>query len=210
MDDRIRADIEYRMGLWKTDDVSYNKEDVLQELESTSFRNWLDAGQSDQLFRNLRSLESRPLHPDRKMYTVMLAVMIMQSGARISDDNKQHLRDIAPRIPEYTVSRASKPQFEGFRHPGRVQFLAALEHHRPGTRRNFGAKRSVPGRLASVVKTGSDARDTDIRTSYYHCGKSEGDKFGFHCPCLICMAAWYCDQVGTSMDYGQLPSSLRS
>jgi len=70
------------------------------------------------------------------MYTVVLAAMVMQSGAKISDDNMQHLRDIVPRIHS-SPGYAWPLNDEGFRDPGKVQFLAALEYYKPGTPRTF-------------------------------------------------------------------------
>lgn len=78
------------------------------------------------------------------MYTVILAAMVMQSGAKISDDNMQHLREIVPQIHS-SPGYAWPLNDEGFRNPGRAQFLAALEHYTPGTPRTFCEPRSVPG-----------------------------------------------------------------
>lgn len=88
------------------------------------------------------------------MYTVILAAMVMQSGAKISDDNMQHLREIVPRIHS-SPGYAWPLNDEGFRDPGRAQFLAALDHYMPGTPRTFCELRSVPGSpVCMLAKTG--------------------------------------------------------
>lgn len=121
------------MGLTGNVDDDYDP-DV--ELQSTAFRDKLNAGLCDKLFKEFRSKENTFWIPDRKMYTVILAAMVMQSGARISDDNMQHLHEIVPQIhssPGYALPFGD----EGFRDPGRAQFLAALEYYKPGTPRTF-------------------------------------------------------------------------
>ncbi|KAK7707763.1 hypothetical protein SLS63_013683 [Diaporthe eres] len=114
----IRSETEYAMGL-TSDDADYDAE---KELQSTAFRDKLNAGLCDKLFKDFRSKENTFWIPDRKMYTVILAAMVMESGAKISDDNMQHLREIVPRIHSS---------------PGRAQFLAAVEHYKPETPRTF-------------------------------------------------------------------------
>lgn len=128
--------------------------DAEKELESPAFRKKLDAGLCDKLFKDYRSKENSgyfmSLFSDGKMRTVLLAAMVMQSGAKISDDNMQHLREIVPRVH-------SSPGFawpfndSGFRDPGKVQFLAAMEYYKPGTPRTFREMRLVPGSLACSV-----------------------------------------------------------
>lgn len=131
------------MGLTGNGDDDYDPD---EELQSTAFRDKLNAGLCDKLFKEFRSKENTFWIPDRKMYTVVLGAMIMQSGAKISDDNMQHLRELVPKIhssPGYAL-----PIFdEGFRDPGRAQFLAALEYYKPGTPRTFYELRLAPSSL---------------------------------------------------------------
>lgn len=133
----VRGDIEDAMGLTREDDDEYNP---MEELESKAFRDKLDAGLCDKLFKDFRKEESTFWFPERKFYTVLLAVMVMESGAKISDDNMQHLREIVPSM-ESTPVYSSPFQEGGFCDPGRAQFLAALEHYKPGTPRAFGETR---------------------------------------------------------------------
>lgn len=142
----IHSETKCAMGLTRDDDVEYDAE---KELQSTAFRDKLNAGLCDKLFKEFRSEEKTFWIPDRRMYTVILAAMIMQSGAKISDDNMQHLRDIVPRIHS-SPGYAWPLNDEGFRDPGRAQFLAALEHYKPGTPRTFCELRSVPSSLVCI------------------------------------------------------------
>lgn len=137
MDLDVRGDIEHAMGLTREDDDEYNP---VEELQSEAFRDKLDAGLCDKLFKDFRSQEGTFWFPDRKYYTVLLAAMVMESGAKISDDNMQHLREIVP--PMHSTPVYASPLSEGgFFDPGRAQFLAALEYYKPGTPRAFGEAR---------------------------------------------------------------------
>ncbi|KAI7774175.1 hypothetical protein LA080_009194 [Diaporthe eres] len=161
----IRSETQYDMGL-TSDDADYDAE---KELQSTAFRDMLNAGLCDKLFKDFRSKENTFWIPDRKMYTVILAAMVMQSGAKISDDNMQHLREIIPRIHS-SPGYAWPLNDEGFRDPGRAQFLAAVEHYKPGTPRTF------------------------CELSCYHCGKIEADLGKKLSMCARCKVASYCGQ----------------
>lgn len=134
------------MGLVNKDDDEYDAE---EELQSAAFRDKLNAGLCDKLFKDFRTKENTFWIPDRKMYTVILSAMVMQSGAKINDDNIQHLREIVPRIHS-SPGYAWPLNDEGFRDPGRAQFLAALDHYKPGTPRTFCELRSAPSRLISM------------------------------------------------------------
>lgn len=142
----IRGETECAMGLTSDDDAEY---DADKELQSTAFRDKLNAGLCDKLFKEFRSKEKTFWIPDRKMYTVILAAMIMQSGAKISDDNMQHLREIFPHMHS-SPGYAWPLNDADFRDPGRAQFLAALEHYKPGTPRTFCELRSVASSLACM------------------------------------------------------------
>ncbi|KAG6364129.1 hypothetical protein INS49_005727 [Diaporthe citri] len=162
----IRGETECAMGLTSDGDVEY---DADEELQSTEFRDKLNAGLCDKLFKDFRSKENTVWFPDRKMYTVILAAMVMQSGAKISDDNMQHLREIVPQIHS-SPGYAWPLNDEGFRDPGRAQFLASLEHYTPGTPRTF------------------------CELSCYHCGKIEADLGKNLSRCARCKFASYCGQ----------------
>lgn len=134
------------MGLTDNGDDEYDPD---EELQSTAFRDKVNAGLCDKLFKEFRSKENTFWIPDRKMYTVILAAMVMQSGAKISEDDMQHLRELVPKIhcsPGYALPLGD----DGFRGPGRAQFLAALEYYKPGTPRTFCELRSVPRSLGCM------------------------------------------------------------
>ncbi|KAK2596431.1 hypothetical protein N8I77_013321 [Diaporthe amygdali] len=165
----IRGDITNAMDLVRPDDDDYDPD---KELQSTAFREKLDSGLCDKLFKEFRAKEKSVLSwmglfPDSKMHTVLLAAMVMQSGAKISDDNMQHLRDIVPRIHS-SPGYAWPLNDDGFRDPGKVQFLAALEHYKPGTPRTF------------------------EEMSCYYCGKIQADIGKKLSVCARCKVASYC------------------
>ncbi|KAG8165831.1 hypothetical protein KVR01_004383 [Diaporthe batatas] len=162
----IRSETEHDMGLTRDNDDDYIPD---EELQSLAFRCKLDAGLCDKLFKDYRSKENTFWIPDRKMYTVVLAAMVMQSGARISDDNMQHLRELVPRIHS-SPGYASPLADDGFRDPGKVQFLAALEYYKPGTPRTF------------------------CELSCYHCGKIQADLGEALNRCARCKVASYCNK----------------
>lgn len=71
-----------------------------------------------------------------KYLQVVLAAVVMEYGATIKEAHMKHLRDIVPKIQcnENTVI----PLIDnGFRGPGKRQFLAALDHYQAGKPRSF-------------------------------------------------------------------------
>lgn len=132
------------------------------ELEATvaACRATLDCGIGDELFKIYRAREADGGH--RAKYRVVLVGAIMlRAGARIADDDLRHLRDLVPQInsrPGLAPSLQDNParptaaallvsardvDDEGFRNPGRAQFLAALDNYKPGVPRSFLEPRSV-------------------------------------------------------------------
>lgn len=121
------------MGLIKEVGDDHN---IDQKLRSTELRDELNAGFCDTLFKICRMTVEMKFPSDYSMGIVILAAMVMQTGAKISDENMQHLRELVPRICSYP---GYAPPFadDGFRDPGKKQFLAALEYYKPGTPRTF-------------------------------------------------------------------------
>ncbi len=68
--------------------------------------------------------------------TIALGALLMRVGAVIKDDDVQHLRDLVPKV---TCVPGTALPFgdDGFRSPGRAQFLAALDAYEPGKPRSF-------------------------------------------------------------------------
>lgn len=68
--------------------------------------------------------------------TIILGALMMRVGAKINDEDLQHLRDLVPKvvcIPGTTWALGDV----GFRGPGKAQFLAALDAYEPGKPRSF-------------------------------------------------------------------------
>ncbi|KAJ5273589.1 hypothetical protein N7478_008714 [Penicillium angulare] len=96
----------------------------------------------------LTNCKSKDLGWNGKHCTVILGAVMIAAGAHTSSENMQHLRKPVPQIncnTGYTMALFD----EGFRAPGRPQFIAALDHYQPGIARSV---RDL--RIVSVV-TGS-------------------------------------------------------
>ncbi|KAK4198986.1 hypothetical protein QBC40DRAFT_330057 [Triangularia verruculosa] len=121
--------------------------------------------------------------PDRwrkpKYHGIILAACMMEDGWWIKPDNLKYLRKIALESPCH--SHFSDPGYEhGLCEPGRRQFLAALEHYRPGIRRRF----RVP--------------------SCFSCGKIKDDIGRSLVQCSGCkhsIGAWYCEKDCQKLDW---------
>ncbi|KAI0145767.1 hypothetical protein F4776DRAFT_374560 [Hypoxylon sp. NC0597] len=103
-------------------------------------------------------------------YRVIIAgALLMRAGAKIQESEMQHLRELVPRINCNDVF--TLPLFDdGFRAPGRAQFLAALDNYQAGVPRNF------------------------QEPSCFHCGKIQADLGKAPSACGGCKEAWYCDR----------------
>ena len=118
----------------------YKTEEYKQELENEIvpyIRAKLDTDNlGDRLFAAARTQENNQTIPCTKYRTIILGALMMRAGARIRADDLQHLRDLVPQIQ--CNSQFVLPLFdEGFRSPGRAQFLAALDHYQAGMPRNY-------------------------------------------------------------------------
>lgn len=90
----------------------------------------------DRLFATSRVQEADPddILQRNKYRTIILGALMIRAGARIKAADLQHLRDLVPQIN--CTSR--RMLFDhGFRTPGKVQFLAALDYYQPGVPRSF-------------------------------------------------------------------------
>jgi hypothetical protein len=142
------------------------------DAELASVRAKLDAGLGDKIFQKFRALEVGGEDPPRARYTVIIVgALMMRAGAKISQDDLKHLRELVPTI-------ASREGFalafcdEGFRGPGKRQFLAALDNHQAGTPRDFLCQRSC-----------------------FACGKTAKEIGSPILKCGGCEHAWFCDKV---------------
>jgi hypothetical protein len=106
---------------------------------------------------------------------VILAALMMQVGATIKDEELQRLQQLVPAVKssEHFVNPLMGD--DGFRGPGKRQFLAALDHYKSGTPRSF------------------------VEPSCHACGKIKKDIGRDLLKCGGCQnqiaAAWFCDKV---------------
>lgn len=138
----------------------YETEKYKKQLESivSDRRATLDSGVGDELFRTFRKREHEP---NGKYRVIIVGAIMMRAGAVIKDDDLGHLRELVGGVTcrdgltpalRGTSGRPSALRLlaagrddtdNGFRHPGKVQFLTALEHHKPGVPRSFQEPREV-------------------------------------------------------------------
>ncbi|KAF9894816.1 hypothetical protein FE257_004437 [Aspergillus nanangensis] len=151
----------------------YKPPEYLAELE-TEVVPWVRAklnqdNLGDRLFAASRARESNPSSlPPNEYKTIILGALMMRAGAKIKSEDLQHLRDLVARIN--CNARFALPIFdEGFRSPGRAQFLAALDHYQEGVSRDF------------------------QEPSCFQCGQVKGDVGHALLKCGRCQDAWYCD-----------------
>ncbi|KAK7700620.1 hypothetical protein SLS64_010764 [Diaporthe eres] len=135
----------------------YETDEYKKKLESiiSDRRNTLNSGIGDALFKIFRKREQEP---EGKYRVILVGAIMMRAGAVIKDDDFNHLRGLVREIPcrdgLNPVLRSNPGVVQllaadlnggdkGFRHPGKVQFLAALENYKPGVPRSFQEPRSV-------------------------------------------------------------------
>lgn len=189
----------------------YKTDEYKKQLESmiSDRRELLNNGIGDALFDLFRKKEHEP---DGKYRVVLVGAIMMRTGATIKDDDFKHLREIVPDIPcrdgLHPLLQASRGrisplaligvdmdgQDKGFRHAGKVQFLAALDNYKPGVPRSFQEPRSV---LLSTYTINSML----TMTSCYSCGKIAADiGEATISQCSKCKRAWYCNTVSSRMN----------
>lgn len=189
----------------------YKTDEYKKQLESmiSDRRELLNNGIGDALFDLFRKKEHEP---DGKYRVVLVGAIMMRAGATVKDDDFKHLREIVPDIPcrdgLHPLLQASRGrisplaligvdmdgQDKGFRHAGKVQFLAALDNYKPGVPRSFQEPRSV---LLSTYTITSML----TMTSCYSCGKIAADiGEATISQCSKCKRAWYCNTVSSRMN----------
>ncbi|KAI0126086.1 hypothetical protein BJ170DRAFT_459781 [Xylariales sp. AK1849] len=125
----------------------------------------LDTGLGNDLFDKFRGKE----HEESGQYRVIiLGATLMRAGARIRPEDMQHMRELVPGIACNTGSGTLITD-DGFCHPGKVQFICALDNYQPGIPLNFAV------------------------SSCYNCGKTKTDTGRHLEPCTACMFAGYCN-----------------
>lgn len=118
------------------------KEELSQYVEKC--RKNLNKGPGDQLMREYRAHENETHSSGKngKYMVIVVGALLMRAGVKICDDDLQHLRDLASQV-HCSTGRCSTEDDWGFRAPGMVQFLAALDHYKPGVPRSFHEPRWV-------------------------------------------------------------------
>ncbi|KXJ93947.1 hypothetical protein Micbo1qcDRAFT_201876 [Microdochium bolleyi] len=100
----------------------------------------LDTGIGAKLFDQWRAKEHEIGGPYR---LIVFGALMIRAGAEIRAKDLEHLRELVRQV-------RSRPGFswafddDGFRDPGKVQFLTALDNYKAGTPRNFGDPRYAP------------------------------------------------------------------
>ncbi|KAI3198345.1 hypothetical protein CBS147311_6371 [Penicillium roqueforti] len=140
--------------------------DLLANVIVPYFRQQLDSDNlGERLFAASRAKEADTgdLSQDAKYRTIILGAVMIRAGARINEADLQHLRDLVPQIN--FDSRQILFEYHGFRTPGKVQFLAALDHYQPvlhAASRSLAASRVEKSRRISVTSF-SNARYAKLR-----------------------------------------------
>lgn len=139
-----------------------------QDELTASVRQKLDTdGLGDKLFAKYRDVNDLFYG---KYQVIVVGALMMRAGAKIRDEDIRYLRDLVPRIncnEGYTWPLGD----QGFRGPGKRQFLAALDHYQPGVPRSF------------------------YSPSCFACGKIQVDIGKALQKCARCHEAMYCDKV---------------
>ena len=96
-------------------------------------RNKLDSGLGDRLFDMYKARENED---EGEYRLIIVGALMMRAGAKIRDDDMQHLRELVPKVvcnEGYIMSMYG----DGFRGPGKRQFFVALDDYKAGMPRNF-------------------------------------------------------------------------
>ena len=112
---------------------------VVDKSALKSVRQKLDAGLGNKLIDKYR-LAAATGNPwdkhEAKYKVIILGALLMGTGAKISDNDLQHFRQLASEVQcneKFTLAFADT----GFRGPGKRQFLTALNNYTPGTPRSY-------------------------------------------------------------------------
>lgn len=104
----------------------------------------------DMLFAISKAKETENSFQETRYRTIILGALMLRAGARIREEDRQHLLDLVPQIN--CTSRRTLLADHGFRTPGRAQFLAALDHYEPGVPRSLQEPRLVLLRRMHVCR----------------------------------------------------------
>ncbi|KAK2609706.1 hypothetical protein N8I77_003195 [Diaporthe amygdali] len=180
-------DLQLSPMVHQTDMAHYKTDEYKKELEGfvSNSRSTLNSGIGDELFKLFRKREHER---NGKYRVIIVGAIMMRAGAVIKDDDLNHLCELVPEIPSRDglkpvlrnnpalcspsslLEAALDGDDWGFRHPGKVQFLTALENYKPGVPRSF------------------------QEPSCYNCGKIAADSGEeILLQCSKCKRVWYCN-----------------
>lgn len=114
------------------DEVGGDRNDLLYA-DAALCRAKFDSGLGEKLFAQYRAKKNEYLGPYK---VIVLGALMIHVGAKISDENLQYLHDLVPEI-NCNEGHAMPLWDEGFRGPGKRQFLAALAAYKAGVPRNL-------------------------------------------------------------------------
>jgi len=148
--------------------------DMMGGIDAVTIRVRLDAGVGQRVFDKYRALENdEECFFGGKYRLCVLAALMMRVGANINKNDIDHLREIVADIPSREGYHWPLCD-DGFRGPGKRQFLAALNNYKPGTPRDFKGP------------------------SCHACGKTKDDVGKALLKCSRCdiekAAAWFCNK----------------
>lgn len=154
------------------------KHSIYPDIDAAVVREKLDSGLGDKLFDEYRAEENdyggSLFDEKRKYLVIVLGALMMRVGAKIREADIQHLRELVPDIP--CREKWIYPLMDnGFRGPGKRQFLVALDHYQAGTPRCFSNK-------ASCFRCGKMDTELPEETPLLRCGACEAH-------------VWFCDEV---------------
>jgi hypothetical protein len=161
----IQAEIQKKLKAKGVDLEDKHMWDLFNNLEEPNYRPAPSCITSQELCGHINSMSEELFqhyraNPDGyygQYATVMLAAVMMKTGSKISEDNRNFLRQTAGGThssPGYAL-----PLFDtGFRDPGKVQFLAALDNYEEGKPRDFGLPRYVRNYLNLSMSVEADVR----------------------------------------------------
>ncbi|KAJ4422629.1 hypothetical protein N0V82_002748 [Gnomoniopsis sp. IMI 355080] len=141
-------------------------------------REYLDSGSGWILMHEYRHKENW-IHPsgfNRKYMIIILGALMMRAGAKIDADDMKHLRELVWQV-NCSDGKCATADDWGFRAPGKVQFLAALDNYKTGVPRSF------------------------QEPSCFTCGKIASDIKKALMKCSKCDRAWYCDRYCQKSDW---------
>ncbi|KAI1801910.1 hypothetical protein F4811DRAFT_555408 [Daldinia bambusicola] len=141
---------------------------------AVEMRTKLDAGLGEKLMSYWRAKESEY---NGKYRVIIVGALLMRTGAKILESDMQHLHELVSRVDWDHLILSEEECDRGPGEPGRVQFLAALDHYKPGEPRDF------------------------AELSCFYCGKIQADIGKALRTCGRCKRIPYCNRECQKADW---------